>query len=138
NADPIPDERLKIGILTFHRCINYGSYWQARCLAEGLRTAGHEVVILDHDSRRINIAEWRSALRPMLPNATPLADHPRYREKILRFFRAFGSLPLSTRFGLDAPAGAEPCDLVLVGSDEVWNLSHPWYGRCALFYGDGL
>ena len=21
-----------IGVLTFHRCINYGSYWQARCL----------------------------------------------------------------------------------------------------------
>lgn len=96
------------------------------------------MVILDHDSRRINIAEWRSAFRPTLPLATPLADHPRYREKIHRFFRAFESLPLSTRFALDAPAAAEACDCVVVGSDEVWNLSHPWYGRCALFYGDGL
>ena len=24
----------RIGVLTFHRCINYGSYWQARCLVE--------------------------------------------------------------------------------------------------------
>ncbi|MEZ2223471.1 response regulator transcription factor [Rhizobium sp. RCC_161_2] len=23
--------RDKVGVLTFHRCINYGSYWQARC-----------------------------------------------------------------------------------------------------------
>lgn len=30
------------------------------------------------------------------------------------------------------------CDAVVVGSDEVWNLSHPWYGRVPLFYGDGL
>jgi hypothetical protein len=29
-------------------------------------------------------------------------------------------------------------DLVLVGSDEVWNLKHPWYGGSALFYGEGL
>ena len=29
--------RCGTGVLTFHRCINYGSYWQARCLMEGLR-----------------------------------------------------------------------------------------------------
>lgn len=133
---------VKIGILTFHRCINYGSYWQARCLAEGLRTRGHDVVILDHASRRIDLAEWKCAFRPTLPDATPKADYPRYREKILRFFRAIAALPLSTRFPLDAPLDAparmERCDVVVVGSDEVWNLLHPWYGRCALFYGDGV
>jgi hypothetical protein len=32
----------------------------------------------------------------------------------------------------------ETFDLVVVGSDEVWNLSHPWYGGCALFFGDGI
>ena len=35
----------KIGILTFHRCINYGAYWQARCLLEHLRSLGHEARI---------------------------------------------------------------------------------------------
>src|SRR5690349_8232637 len=42
---------LKIGVLTFHRCINYGSYWQARCLVDGLRARGHDAVLLDHHSR---------------------------------------------------------------------------------------
>lgn len=28
--------------------------------------------------------------------------------------------------------------MVVVGSDEVWNLSHPWFGGCSLFYGDGV
>ena len=32
----------------------------------------------------------------------------------------------------------ESYDLVVVGSDEVWNLHHPWYGGCSLFYGDGI
>ena len=52
----------KIGVLTFHRCINYGSYWQARCLVEGLRARGHDAVLLDHDSPQVNRAEWRCAL----------------------------------------------------------------------------
>ena len=38
----------KIGVLTFHRCINYGSYWQARCLVEGLRDRGFEAELLNH------------------------------------------------------------------------------------------
>jgi hypothetical protein len=25
---------------------------------------------------------------------------------------------------------------VIVGSDEVWNLDHPWYGDCPLFFGE--
>jgi polysaccharide pyruvyl transferase WcaK-like protein len=32
----------------------------------------------------------------------------------------------------------EPQDLVIVGSDEVWNLTHPWYGGRPIFYGEGL
>jgi polysaccharide pyruvyl transferase WcaK-like protein len=32
----------------------------------------------------------------------------------------------------------ENYDAVVVGSDEVWNLYHPWFGRNPLFYGDGL
>ena len=60
----------KIGVLTFHRCINYGSYWQARCLVEGLRAAGHDAILLDHVSERVNRAEWRCALSPHLPAPT--------------------------------------------------------------------
>ncbi|WP_242916201.1 polysaccharide pyruvyl transferase family protein [Pontibacter liquoris] len=129
---------LKIGVLTFHRCINYGSYWQARCLVEGLRARGHEAVILDHDSQPVNRAEWTCAFQPVLPTHVPKSDYPLYREKILKFFEAFRTLPLSPRFQLDNPAEMEPYDAVVVGSDEVWNLAHPWYNQCPLFYGEGL
>jgi len=129
---------LKIGVLTFHRCINYGSYWQARCLAEGLQARGHQAVILDHDSDRVNQAEWTCAFQPVLPTDVPKSDYPLYREKILKFFELFKTLPLSPRFSLDNPAEMDEYDLVVVGSDEVWNLTHPWFGRCPLFYGEGL
>ena len=31
---------MRVGVLTFHRCINYGSYWQARCLVEAIAARG--------------------------------------------------------------------------------------------------
>jgi hypothetical protein len=127
-----------VGVLTFHRCINYGSYWQARCLVEGLQARGYQAALLDHDARWVNIAEWKCAFRPTLPAAAPKADYPLYREKIRGFFRAFAALPRSPRFPLDHPAAMEHYDLVVVGSDEVWNLCHPWYGQCPLFYGEGV
>jgi hypothetical protein len=128
----------RTGVLTFHRCINYGSYWQARCLVEGLRARGHDAVLLDHQSKRVAKAEWQCALEPLLPVHSPPKDRLLYAVKALRFMRAFASLPRSQRFLLEDPTGIDEYELVVVGSDEVWNLWHPWYGRCGLFYGDGL
>lgn len=132
---------LKIGVLTFHRCINYGSYWQARCLVEGLREYGHDAVLLDHYSRRVNLAEWKCALRPVLPTPVPESDYRLYSRKTRNFFRAFAALPSSPPFALENPTEMESYDLVVVGSDEVWNLRHPWYSGysgCSLFFGDRL
>lgn len=129
---------LKIGVLTFHRCINYGSYWQARCLAEGLQAMEHNAVILDHECRSINFKEWKCAYRPVLPTHVPESDYPLYRKKIENFFSAFQTLPLSPRFPLHQPQAMDNYDVVVVGSDEVWNLFHPWYGKIKLFYGDDV
>ena len=130
--------RQKTGILTFHRCINYGSYWQARCLAEELQSRGMNASILEHHSGRVNLAEWRCAYQPVLPTPVPATDYPLYRAKMERFFEAFEHLPLSPRFPLDKPEQMGNYETVIVGSDEVWNLFHPWYGKCPLFFGEGL
>ena len=84
------------------------------------------------------MAEWKCAFRPTLPTHVPKSDYPWYRRKILKFFRAFAGLPCSPRFALDDPAAMPDFDQVVVGSDEVWNLRHPWYGGCPLFYGVGV
>ncbi|MGX2029800.1 polysaccharide pyruvyl transferase family protein [Methylocaldum gracile] len=128
----------RMGILTFHRCINYGSYWQARCLVEELRSRGHEAVILDHDAWRIKRAEWTCALRPVLPTSVPSMDYLLYGLKLLKFLRAISKLPRSPRFNLEHASNLESFDRVIVGSDEVWNLRHPWYGGCPLFFGAGV
>jgi hypothetical protein len=129
---------VKIGVLTFHRCINYGSYWQARCLVEGLRALGHDAELLDHDAPAIRYIEWKCAFQPQLPVRTPRADLSRYATKVRLFFDALDRLPQSPRFSLDRPEEAGPYDTVIVGSDEVWNFRHPWYGYKRLFFGEGL
>ena len=128
----------KIGVLTFHRCINYGSYWQARRLVEGLRRRGHDAVLMDHRSTRVNRAEWRCALSPLRPARAPHGDVQAYAAKARKFFCSFAELPMSPAFRLDDPSEAETFDAVVVGSDEVWNLRHPWYAGYGLFFGDGL
>src|SRR5215203_3577302 len=93
----------KIGVLTFHRCINYGSYWQARCLVEGLRARGHEAELLDHHCPDVRLAELRCAFQPMLPARTRRSDLRSYGRKSRKFFSAFAKLPLSESFPLHRP-----------------------------------
>jgi hypothetical protein len=128
----------KIGILTFHRCINYGSYWQARCLAEGLRARGLDAALLDHDCREVSRREWRCSLQPTLPERTSPADIPSYKRKGRKFIEAFRQLPCSARFSLQDPGSVDGYDAIVVGSDEVWNFRHPWYGGKTIFFGSGL
>jgi hypothetical protein len=130
--------RLRVGILTFHKCINYGSYWQARCLLEGLRARGHDVELLDHDCRCVRRAEAHCALQPKLPKRTPRDELKSYAAKTRRFIEAIAELPQSARFSLHEPEAAGDYDAVIVGSDEVWNFRHPWYGSKPIFFGDGL
>jgi hypothetical protein len=86
----------------------------------------------------VNRAEWKCALQPTLPRRTPRSDYPLYAAKARKFFEAFEALPLSPPFALENPADMEAVDLVVVGSDEVWNLRHPWYAGYPLFFGEGL
>jgi hypothetical protein len=126
-----------VGILTFHRCINYGSYWQARCLAEGLRGLGHDARLLDHHSDAVARAEWRCSFQPTLPERTRRSDLPAYKSKGRKFVAAFDRLPQSPRFPLHRP-DTRGYDAIVVGSDEVWNFRHPWYGGAPIFFGEGL
>ena len=128
----------KIGVLTFHRCINYGSYWQARCLVEGLKGMGADAVLLDHQSSAVDWAELRCAFRPALPARPRRSDFPAYALKTRKFMSAFERLPLSPSFPLNRPEEMVPRDAIIIGSDEVWNLHHPWYGGCATFFGEGV
>lgn len=124
----------KIGVLTFHRCINYGAYWQARCLVDYLEAQGHDVRVLNHFSRRSILAEWKHMVLPIWAVRNVSAN----LRRILKFLLAQKRLPRTETFGPDRPPSCDDFDCVVVGSDEVWNIAHPWYGNQPLFFGEGL
>jgi hypothetical protein len=128
----------KIGVLTFHRCINYGSYWQARCLVEGLRDRGFEAELLNHHCDCVERAELRCAFQPKLPSRSAPGELQSYASKIRKFIEAFRRLPMTRQFSLHDPGQAGAFEAIIVGSDEVWNFRHPWYGSKPIFFGEGL
>ena len=127
---------MKIGILTFHRCVNYGAYWQARCLLEHVQSLGHDVRLLDHISQRSIRAEWPRLMRPTRP--APKTDVCRSVKKICKFLLAQQRFPRTRTFSPARPPEFDDLDCIIVGSDEVWNIIHPWYGNEPLFFGEGL
>lgn len=130
------DAQKKIGLLTFHRCINYGAYWQARCLSDFFAGLGHQVAVLDYVSPQYFFTEMRHALRPFRPAVR--RDVPPLLAKTLKFMRAQQGLRRTRMFSLSAPPAFSEFDLIVIGSDEVWNLSHPWLGGRPLFFGESL
>jgi len=128
----------KVGVLTFHRSINYGSYWQARCLVEGLRARGLDAELLDHRLRRVEWREARNAFQPTLPVRTDPRHFAALGRKTRALIAAVDALPLSPAFPLEDPARSPRYRTVVVGSDEVWNFRHPWYSGASIFFGDAL
>jgi hypothetical protein len=126
----------RVGILTFHRCINYGAYWQVRSLTDYFRSEGHDVQVLDYRSKRYFSKELQHALRPFRP--APKTDVFRFLLKTVKFIRAQQRMDRTPMFSLHSPPNFSDYDLVVVGSDEVWNLRHPWLGGVPLFFGERL
>jgi hypothetical protein len=73
-----------------------------------------------------------------MPERTPRHELAAYAAKTRRFVDEIARLPLSRRFSLHEPEAAGRYDAIVVGSDEVWNFRHPWYGSKPIFFGDRL
>ncbi len=116
----------KIGILTFHRSINYGAFMQCLALSREIqkRFPEDEVEVVDYnslimeDNYKVRFKKWMLK-RPM-----------EYFHKIKRkksFRESLKYLPLSPEFILDNGCDRvfgyirERYDVIVVGSDAVWN-----------------
>ena len=115
---------MRIGILTYHRSINYGAFMQCYSLSKRLRADFPEdtIEVIDYTSPKI-MTQYRNRI---LNAATP-----EIREKLEAQTNAFHAaqtaLPLSAwqcvsddRMELAAHLN-EHYDIVVVGSDAVWN-----------------
>ena len=135
--------QIRIGILTFHRCVNNGAVMQAYSLSKRLmHELGNQnvsVEIIDYQMPRVD-QYCKATLRNYYRNCSlPLALKRTYRllqnprkfkqdkERAAVFEEAFETLPLSKRRIYDDGCDVlfkymdETYDIVIAGSDAIWN-----------------
>lgn len=112
----------KVGIITFHRAMNYGALLQAYALCRTLNDLGADAKVIDYRSPTHN--EGEKLVKAGEKAGLGLAAKVLFRLVKHRQFYGFMNryLPLTERV---APEGLaflnESFDCVVVGSDQVWN-----------------
>lgn len=122
---------MKIGIVTYHRALNYGAVLQCMSLYSALKGLGHEVEVVDYRPEAIEAYRmyfrWKdfehcrgiiAKLRYLVSCMTLTVS----RFKTVRKFNSFlkNNIQLSSVVSSvnDAP---ENYDVVFFGSDQIWN-----------------
>ena len=117
---------MNIGIITVYESIdNYGSYLQAYALKRYLEQLGHTVFLLKNRSTAAALKQYLFKIDPK-------------REFFLRFKKAAVFLTDTARLNVmdKESAHGRSLDLLIYGSDEIWNLENPAF-RAPFFWGDG-
>lgn len=137
------DIKMKIGILTFHFAHNYGAMLQAYALKNFLEQKGHSVSIIPYESERF----YR------MYHATPfvLKKNPiNSVKKFINYFKVKDQATLFENFKTEKlcisgqrianrncfTKAVTEFDLVIVGSDQVWNQNIT--GGDLVYFGDGV
>lgn len=119
----------KIGIITYHRAINYGSVLQAYALNKYLRKCGHEVETIDYYSYKQEnlyyIFQPYNTARNLVRNLHSLLYKKKLNIKKKKFDTfIIDNIPLSKnkyRQIHELSNHSFDYDIYFVGSDQVWN-----------------
>lgn len=123
---------MKIGILTFHCAHNYGAMLQTYATQEILKSAGHEVEIIDYRPRFLT--EPYKRIRPsrirsrnggisLIHVASEIILFP-FRCIRYSAFMNFMNRRLNLSGQVDRDTFEGEYDAIIVGSDQVWNIRH--------------
>lgn len=137
---------VKVGILSMHRVINYGSFLQAYALKQIIENLGAECCFIDIEpGRQLAGNEMDSPFVKKVKRVFRVGYNlmTNYRQTLLS--REFGSQfrpPFADWFyqilNLDHPC-TYPLDLVVIGSDEVFNCTQKsLFGFSKQLFGQGL
>ena len=130
---------MNVGILTFHFSDNYGAALQAYALRRWLLEQGHSARFIDYRPAHIehggrlslptSPARIKANLKVVYLAAASFMQqhfgHAGQKEKFDGFRQEFLGLPGSAHAleGRDWLADARACDLIVAGSDQIWNPS---------------
>jgi hypothetical protein len=116
----------KIGILTFHKSINYGSVLQCWALKNLLENHGYYVEVIDYEPKvynRMYGVYIKGKVKHNL-NVVPVAKYVRRQQEGFEAFRN-NTLNLSSeKYFYDSDfSSLDKYDAIVCGSDQIWNLT---------------
>jgi len=134
---------MRVGIVTFHWAYNYGAVLQAYALAQEVARLGHQVEFIDYnpftDATRLNDGRRKFGIRKgaLRRRANKLykriKNYNLARKHARAFHQGFDSFRREWLVGSgNRELDQTDYDVVIVGSDQVWNAS--WIGKCISYY----
>lgn len=116
---------MRVGIITFHRAVNYGAVLQAYALQRTMEKLGHKTEIIDYRCKKIeetvsplegfkNGEKFVSALKKCIFRC-------RKNMAFKRFFRKYISLSKKVENRDELVKNSANYNVIFTGSDQVWN-----------------
>jgi len=124
---------MKVGILTFHDGINYGTFFQVYALQSFLIQHGFDCLVINYKSVGFTKREYQVFLKLRRPAYTM-----RNIWKIAQFKKAQKKLRLTRRIFRQKRLSTLSFDRVIIGSDEVWNFGTKRIGYDPIYFSQGL
>ena len=119
---------IKIGVLTFHKAINYGSILQAWALQNVLKNNGYYAEIIDYEPKEIkhlyetSIKDARGLKRIVKRMLSFRKSVDFQRKKFDDFKKNYLSISNNQYyFDSDFSSISDEYDIIITGSDQVWN-----------------
>ena len=127
---------IKIGIATFHRPVNYGAVLQAYALQKTIKKLGYECEIIDFATQKHRDAYDPTKIQNQIYKKTANYKIIRY-QKFQEFIE--NELNLSkhaflTSKEFENSEEIKSYDIVITGSDQIWNLDFRGNGWYSDFY----
>lgn len=116
-------QKKRIGIVTFHRAHNYGAALQAFALKTFLESHGHEAYFVDYQHRKVRKAyRLIPEIKLLKPRTTVYRLFDAWSDSIHRRCRikAFNEF-IRKHFELLELGTDHFLDLIILGSDQIWN-----------------
>lgn len=119
----------KIGILTFHRSINYGSVLQAWALQKVLLKEGYDVEIIDYKPQEYDSIYEKTfinahGIKSKIKSILMLRKYEKLRQNLFKVFREKHLILSQKQYTFVTHEEEYKCyDIIITGSDQIWNTS---------------
>lgn len=126
---------MKIGILTFHDGINHGTYLQVYALSRmlSINYSTDEIKVINYKNNQNFWNEYKIFIFQK-----NIFNVIRNILKILKFKKIMPLLKLTKFISNYEEVNKENFDIIIYGSDEIWNYSHSFIELDKIYFGFGL